>query len=207
MSRELRRNYLIRKSFQTKLILRLSLMILVTSLMVALIFIGSRYVVAIEAGNVAHFAMLDELSGLFFEVLVWWLLAYLLLFAFFALRFSHEIAGPLYRFEKALMEIADDGRLDARIRLREEDDEEFHYLADLFNRAVGRVRDAVSRAREASAGLREAATATPADAAELARRCDALDDALRQVAGGPAAKPAATAQGSDGGLGSDQSKP
>lgn len=166
MGRELRRTYLIKRAFQTKLVLRLGLMILVTSLMVALIFIGSRYYVAVKLGDPRHFDILDELGGLFFEVLIYWITGYLVLFAYFALRFSHEIAGPLFRFEKAFRAIGEQGDLKSPIRLREEDDPEFHQLATLFNRAQGRVCEAIEASREVAAELKSLA-AGEADAAAL----------------------------------------
>jgi signal peptidase II len=47
--------------------------------------------------------------------------------------FSHSIAGPIYRFEKVLNELAD-GNLDVRLKLRKMD--EFHEVAEAFNRAM-----------------------------------------------------------------------
>ncbi|MBI3893633.1 MAG: hypothetical protein HY303_19105 [Candidatus Wallbacteria bacterium] len=187
MAKEFRRSYLIRRRFQTKLILRLSLMILVTSAMVALIFVGSRYYVAVKTGDPHHFDVLDELGGLFFEVLVWWLLGYLAAFAYFALRFSHEIAGPLYRFEKALLDIAEDGRLGAEIHLRDEDDPEFHHLASLFNRALGRMRESLDRARGICGELRKAGESAPEAAVrpEVLRACDSLEETLARLGEAP----------------------
>jgi methyl-accepting chemotaxis protein len=181
MGRELRRSYLIKRTFQTKLVLRLGLMILVTSLMVALIFIGSRYYVAVKIGDPRHFDVLDELGGMFFEVLIYWITGYLVLFAYFALRFSHEIAGPLFRFEKAFRAIGEQGDLKSPIRLREEDDPEFHQLAALFNQAQSRVSETVEASREVAAELR-ALVADAADPATLregvAHASARLDEAL-----------------------------
>ncbi|MBI4871207.1 MAG: hypothetical protein HY814_06530 [Candidatus Riflebacteria bacterium] len=187
MGRELRRSYLIKRTFQAKLMLRLALMILVTSLMVALIFVGSRYYVAVKMGNPSHFDVLDELGSLFFEVLVYWLTGYLLLFFYFALRFSHEIAGPLYRFEKAFLGIAEDGDLGTRIRLREEDDREFHHLAGLFNQAVDRVKTAFDNVRAAAGDLRQLEQEPdPAAVKEgVSRARQSLDEALEALAGPP----------------------
>lgn len=61
------------------------------------------------------------------------------------LYFSHRIAGPILRFEKALREIHD-GNLDVQIQLREKD--EFKQTAQTFNEMAETMSDRVKRIRQ-----------------------------------------------------------
>ncbi len=181
MSNELRRTHLVNRRLQVKLVVRLALMMTVTSLMVVLIFVGSRFFVAFRMGDPAMFTVLDELGSLFFEALIWWLGGYIVLFAYFAYRFSHEIAGPLFRFERALTGIAERGNLDEEIHLRSDDDPEFHALAELYNRALSRLRSARERVRAASTAIAPEQTddTTPEQLEQSLERCqDELQAAL-----------------------------
>lgn len=53
--------------------------------------------------------------------------------------FTHKVAGPIYRFEKVIKSITQEGDLDQRIFLRQGD--ELHELADDFNLFLDRLRD------------------------------------------------------------------
>jgi methyl-accepting chemotaxis protein len=69
-----------------------------------------------------------------------------------SLFFSHYIAGPIYRFEKTLESMRDQGDLTIHVKLRKHD--EFQETADLFNQALVSLRNKVRREREGlSAGL------------------------------------------------------
>jgi len=69
-----------------------------------------------------------------------------------SLFFSHYIAGPIYRFEKTLESMRDNGDLTLHVQLRKKD--EFQETADLFNQALVSLRNKVKREREAvDAGL------------------------------------------------------
>jgi HAMP domain-containing protein len=84
-----------------------------------------------------------------------------LIFVFGAvLIFSHSIAGPLYRFEKAFEELGR-GRMDLVVRLRRSD--EFQDLAAAFNKAVVSLRSRWERQIPANEGF--------------LRQCEALADA------------------------------
>ena len=70
------------------------------------------------------------------------LLLLLLLITWGTIYISHKIAGPLYRFEKSL-EAWDGGDLRTRIHLRKYDEAQF--LADKFNRTLGRLDEKIGR--------------------------------------------------------------
>jgi methyl-accepting chemotaxis protein len=63
-----------------------------------------------------------------------------------SLFFSHFIAGPIYRFEKTLESMRDQGDLTIHVKLRKHD--EFQETADLFNQALVSMRNKVRKERE-----------------------------------------------------------
>lgn len=69
-----------------------------------------------------------------------------------SLFFSHFIAGPIYRFEKTLEAMRDQGDLTMHVKLRKHD--EFKETADLFNQTLVSLRNKVRKEREGvTAGL------------------------------------------------------
>ncbi|MCK5219053.1 HAMP domain-containing protein, partial [bacterium] len=72
------------------------------------------------------------------------LLVFLVLVAVFSIFVSHQIAGPIYRFEKTLQAVAG-GDLTMRVGLRKRD--EFKHLADSMNEMVGELRNNLSSNR------------------------------------------------------------
>jgi methyl-accepting chemotaxis protein len=77
-----------------------------------------------------------------------------------SLFFSHYIAGPIYRFEKTLESMRDQGDLTIYVRLRKRD--EFKETADLFNQALVGLRNRVKKEREGvSAQVQKLAELSP----------------------------------------------
>ena len=73
---------------------------------------------------------------------------------FICVFFSNYIAGPIYRLEKSMEEIGR-GNLNITVRLRKSD--ELQDTADVFNRAIGNLRQRILRERESYSALQKAA--------------------------------------------------
>lgn len=104
--------------------------------------------------------------------------------AVFSIYLTHRIAGPLYRFQKSTAELAE-GNLALRIRLRNGD--ELQDLADLANRAVANLDQAMKEIRDRTAGAKNALRAAMdglkatggADQTDVDRLEQALDESQR----------------------------
>lgn len=88
---------------------------------------------------------------------------------------THKFAGPMYRFEQTVKEIAE-GDLSVRIRLRKGDD--FTQLESLLNKAFGRVDAMVSEIKEEHTQLRTKLEALRTDIKE---RNPSLDEISGQM--------------------------
>jgi methyl-accepting chemotaxis protein len=99
-----------------------------------------------------------------------------------SLFFSHFIAGPIYRFEKTLESMRDQGDLTIHIKLRKHD--EFQETADLFNQALVSLRNKVRKERETMASKVDQLTALSqklraAGQASVATELDAIVGELK----------------------------
>jgi methyl-accepting chemotaxis protein len=120
----MRKRYFIKKAFQTKFLMRFALLLGLQAILIGAVFMyissqtltsgyyGSQFVVDKTAKFFfMPFLIMSLIVGIF--IVVSGMVAFMLL--------SHRIAGPLYRFEKTLNEIAD-GILTTRITLRKTDE-------------------------------------------------------------------------------------
>ena len=147
-----RKNYFIKKRFQMGFIYRFILLLLLESLLIAGLFM---YISSdtLTTGYFNYILKIERTSDFFF-------ISFLLItsivvigmamigMAVFILL-SHRIAGPLYRFEKDLAEMAQ-GDLTKRIALRKTDQltelkEALNILIDSFDQRIGRMKHSVSR--------------------------------------------------------------
>jgi methyl-accepting chemotaxis protein len=116
-----RRNYYIDKKFQTKYIL-LTILLLLTYTFIFVIIIFAPYMLTLyfdyplaEKTEAARLLLL--LHGT-----IWpWIGGIILFFGAVSIFISHQIAGPLYRLKKSLVQIVE-GNLDIKIKLRKWDD-------------------------------------------------------------------------------------
>jgi methyl-accepting chemotaxis protein len=116
-----RRNYYIDKKFQTKYIL-LTILLLLTYTFIFVIIIFAPYILTLyfdyplaEKTEAARLLLL--LHGT-----IWpWIGGVILFFGAVSIFISHQIAGPLYRLKKSLVQIVE-GNLDIKIKLRKWDD-------------------------------------------------------------------------------------
>ena len=139
-----RRNYFIKKEFQMKFILKFCSLICVACIMMGiLIYALSTRTITTSFENLRLVA--KGTSDFIFPALALSSLIAITLVSlaciFIVLFISHRIAGPLYRFEKSLEQIAS-GDLTVHTRLREKD--EIKILAETLNEAIGKLRNQIA---------------------------------------------------------------
>ena len=150
-----RRNYFIKKHFQTKFALRFAVLILVeAALIAALFFLIARgtattgyYGTQLRIEDTARFfsmtfLLIAAIAGAVVGV------AAMIVFIYY----SHRIAGPLYRFQKSLSELTL-GDLTGRVHLRRRDQlgdlgETINLLAVETDRKIGQIRKDIEEALE-----------------------------------------------------------
>ncbi len=141
-----RRNYLINRDFQFRYIARMIIGIIVMAMIVSFTVYYTTWArIMDEFYDVARIA--SQYAPLFSSInqtLLVILLVFLVLAAFFSVFISHQIAGPMYRFEKTLQAIAG-GDMTMRVGLRKRD--EFKQLADTMNEMVDELRNSLSSNR------------------------------------------------------------
>lgn len=139
-----RRNYFIKKRFQARFILKFCFLIILTCLLMGslIYFLSTRTMTAsfdnlrLVAKSTSDFILPAlALSSLIAIILISLGCVFIVLFI------SHRIAGPLYRFEKSVEQIAS-GDLTVNTRLREKD--EIKVLAETLNEVISKLRDKIT---------------------------------------------------------------
>ena len=150
-----RRNYLPQKGAQGRFVLTLLLMIFLVgvitfcNLWVIHSMVVNNYSTRVGA---AELNFLDAAGDL-----IWWrvgllILVNVIIVTIIGIFYSHQFAGPSYKFEKSLREIAQ-GDLSFKIVLRQNDS--MHNVADSLNRMIDNYRAVVAKARELALQTRE----------------------------------------------------
>ena len=148
-----RRNYFVKKSFQSKFSLRFVVLILLEAVLIAGLFLyvssgtlttgyhGSDFRIekTAEFFSVTFF-LISLIVGIAMGLLGMALFVYL----------SHRIAGPLYKFEKILREVAS-GNLSQRFRLRKKDQlsslaQDLNDLIGVLDYKIGRIKKDAEKA-------------------------------------------------------------
>jgi methyl-accepting chemotaxis protein len=129
--RNKRKNYFIKKGFQSKLTVIILLMVVIVANLVGGIIYGvltgneiSRYLANLFSVQSTDLLLPVIIISEFIAVLI---------VTIIGIFISHSMAGPIYRFEKVLNSMAE-GELDFRIQLRSSD--EFHELQDGINSLI-----------------------------------------------------------------------
>ncbi len=145
-----RRNYFIRKDFQGKFVLRFFLTILIGAVIFTVIFsLFSAHTITVTYDDAT--LKIDKTPRALFTEIVRAYGVYIFLLglgiSLVSLFLSHRIAGPIYRLEKTMEEIAR-GNLSLKITLRRKD--ELKELATAMNGMIGilsgQIRDIKDRA-------------------------------------------------------------
>jgi methyl-accepting chemotaxis protein len=138
--RNRRRNYFIKKSFQTKFILRFCVLVVLGAFISGIIlYLLSRGTVTTAFVN-SRLSIVSTADYLLPALIGSSLISIALISiatAFVVMYLSHRIAGPLFRIEKDAKEIGS-GNLTLKIRLRSTD--EITKMADKLNEMIGNIR-------------------------------------------------------------------
>ncbi len=149
-----RRNYFIDKDFQTKFILKFCLLVVLSGIATTgiLYFIGkkSTTVAIVNSCVIVHSTADYLLPVLIQTVLVVMILLGLATIAV-TLLFSHKIAGPLYRFKKAIEGVRL-GNLSSNFYLRNYD--QLKELSEEVNAMIDKAREQISSIKEDVAKLK-----------------------------------------------------
>ena len=132
-----RRHYFIKKKFQFQFILKFALIMLAGAIIsTSLLFFFSTGTLTASFQN-SKLVIQDTYPAIFYAVMytnIITLVLISLVTIFVTLFVSHKIAGPMFRFEKDLKEIAE-GNLTQKIIFR--DNDQMVELAAAFNHMVG----------------------------------------------------------------------
>ena len=148
-----RKNYFIKRSFQTRFSLRFASLILLEALLIAGLFFHIAQGTLTTSYNGSDLTI--EQTTHFFSVNFLLLLlitgiavtlAGMLVFIFY----SHRIAGPLYRFQRSLQELSE-GELTGRIRLRQKDQlgdlgESINRVSESMDKQIGLIKKEIHEA-------------------------------------------------------------
>lgn len=146
--RNKRKNYFIKKGFQTKL----TVIILLITVIVANLVGGLIY--GILTGHEATLILsrlFEVRSGdLLLPVIILSEFLAVLIVAVIGVYVSHTMAGPVYRFERVLDSMSE-GDFDCSFQLRTHD--EFHEIEDGLNRLIGTINEKMKDAKREAARL------------------------------------------------------
>lgn len=156
MSQHQRRNYLPQKGAQGRFVVTLLLVIF----LVAVITFCNLWVIGnFVVNNLDHlsssgtvYEFLTEAKGLIGMRVALIILVNIIIVAIIGIFYSHQFAGPSYKFEKSIREIAQ-GDLSFKIVLRKNDS--MHNVADSLNKMIDNYRSVVAKARELTVQARD----------------------------------------------------
>lgn len=136
-----RRKYLVNKKLQLQFSLLLILQVTIPIIILAgsLFVVNKMYLYSLQAIVGPEALSSVDINGiLFFSIksLIAFLMVTILLLAFMGIRFSHHIAGPIYRLESGLDDLAN-GKTVRQMKFRKTD--VVDTLADKFNAVAKRM--------------------------------------------------------------------
>ncbi|MFQ6032719.1 MAG: hypothetical protein ACE5K2_07340 [Candidatus Zixiibacteriota bacterium] len=144
MSKNRRRKYFLSKSSQPKLLLGVIILILI----LAIIASGFFYVLANRELSSEYYKAHSTLRYVLQNLVPWLLLVNLVAFfitLFFAIFYTHRIAGPTYRIREDLKKIAQ-GELTTQIRIRKKD--QLKELESEINKLTQELRRNIEEVKE-----------------------------------------------------------
>jgi methyl-accepting chemotaxis protein len=183
-----RKIFFIQKDLQGRLMFKFFLVAVVgTALFYVVFTLFSSHTLSMVYEN--YHLKLDQTSNLLFSryLMAQWVFLVFggLAVAYLTLRFTHKIAGPLYRFEKILDEMAE-GRFTTEIVLRKKD--EGTQLAQKINRFNGLLSEKVESLRTMTQELEtvlnlmaEPATKTGPDVSRQIAQAAALNHRMHEI--------------------------
>lgn len=148
-----RRNYFIKKGFQTRFILRFCGLVILGCIIfgaVLYIFSSKTLTTSFENSRLVIKSTKDFIMPAILFALVFVTILIGLATIVVTLLISHQLAGPLYRFERHLESIGK-GDLWTQVKIRKKD--ELQVLADGFNKMTQAMRSGILQVKETSAEL------------------------------------------------------
>ncbi|HNW39617.1 MAG TPA: hypothetical protein PKI44_04250 [Candidatus Omnitrophota bacterium] len=149
-----RKVYLIDKEFQNKFILKFCLLILLvgfTTIATLYLLAMRSTTVAIVNSRVTICSTADFLLPMLIQTVIVIVIISGIATFFVTLLFSHKIAGPLYRFKKAIESIKE-GNLNSNFHLRDYD--QLHSISDEMNAMIDKTRQQVDLIKNDVANLK-----------------------------------------------------
>ncbi|MFA5145723.1 MAG: methyl-accepting chemotaxis protein [Candidatus Omnitrophota bacterium] len=150
-----RKQYFIEKEFQVKFILKFCALVAVGGLL----FIGILYFLLMQSTTVSIVnsrVVVRTTADFILPVLVQTVVIVTIIVSLatiaVTLFISHKIAGPLYRFKKALQEL-ENGDFSSDFRLRHLD--QLQELAGVFNSMVKKIREELKELKDNSVSLKD----------------------------------------------------
>lgn len=135
-----RKNYFIKPGFQTKLTVIILLIVVIVANIVGGVIYGLLSGSTI-VDQIAKAFEIDNYRDLLLPVILFAELVAIIIVTFIGVFVSHTMAGPVYRFEKVLDDVAG-GELDSHFNLRTSD--EFQDLAASINNLIGTLNSKVA---------------------------------------------------------------
>jgi HAMP domain-containing protein len=135
-----RKNYFVKPGFQTKLTVIILLIVVIVANIVGGVIYGLLSGSTI-VDQIAKAFEIDNYRDLLLPVILFAELVAIIIVTFIGVFVSHTMAGPVYRFEKVLDDVAC-GELDSHFNLRTSD--EFQDLAGSINNLIGTLNSKVA---------------------------------------------------------------
>jgi methyl-accepting chemotaxis protein len=145
-----RRNYFIKKGFQTRFILRFILVIffgIIVSSGIVYFLTSKKIEEAYYRSHIKIASTGEIVYPILFTANIITVGIIIVITIIVTLLISHKIAGPLYRIEKSIHEIGE-GNLSFKIYLRAKD--ELITLAEIFNNMIVKLRGKIERIQNAA---------------------------------------------------------
>lgn len=171
----------IKKGFQYQFILKYCLVVIIAMMLnSALVYLLTRDTITASyrysqlSLEKTSDAIIPPLIGSNLGIII----AVLIVVIYVTLYVSHKIAGPLYRFEQDLKQVAE-GNLGINFRLREDD--QLRDFVSALNLAVGGVAERVKSIQGQVDRLREKSSSIPAESNQLGDDIELLDRELKRL--------------------------
>ncbi len=139
--KNLRKNYFIKPGFQTKLTVIILLIVVIVANIVGGVIYGLLSPGSAIVEQISKAFEIENYGDLLLPVILFAELVAIIIVTFIGIFVSHTMAGPVYRFEKVLNDVAG-GELDSHFNLRTSD--EFQDLAASINNLIGTLNSKVS---------------------------------------------------------------
>lgn len=167
-----RKNYFIEKGMQSKFIVTLMLLIfLVSVITVCNVYVIYEYVHSNSVSGSADTGFFSVAFNLMGYRLFLIGMVNIIIVAIIGVFYSHQFAGPSYKIEKSIKQIAE-GDLSFKVTLRKSDT--MHNIAESLNVMVDNFRSVLRKAAELTNQIKDTSTRMASDDEHVAKNIAAL---------------------------------